>query len=59
MKETKKFLETNYPCRPSQGNFVIFQSLPKDFEKKIMIKEIANLGIRMALLDMETLKGLI
>lgn len=57
MLYTKKYIEENYNCLESHGNYVIFKSNP-DFNSA-KLKEIKNVGYRMALTDIETFRKLI
>lgn len=47
MQQTKLYLETNYKCKPTYANFVLFNELPTNMNL-VKIK-----GNRMALCDME------
>lgn len=58
MKETRDFIEATYDCEHSQGNFVIFKSVPESLKSKVLMKTVST-GTRMSLVDLQTLKGLI
>lgn len=53
MIETRNFLEKNYNCTKSYGNYVLFNE-PNKYTDKFICKKIDNC-YRMALVDMETL----
>lgn len=59
MKETRDFLEQTYECDHSQGNFVIFKSVPESLESNVLMKKVPGVGIRMSLVDLQTLRGLL
>jgi len=53
MIETRNFLESNYNCTKSYGNYVLFNT-PNKYTEKFICKQIGN-HYRMALVDMDTL----
>lgn len=58
MLDTKKYIEEKYDCLTTYGNFVIFKNYPDNFKNVISAKNIQNIGTRMALLDIDSLKRL-
>ena len=55
MIETRDFLQNNFDCKPSCGNYVLFQSIPKQIEKNFIINQSSYLG-RMALINLGIVK---
>lgn len=55
MLQTRDYIEENYKCKKSQGNFVLFEKNPK-FSCKI--KKMPSGHYRMALTDLETFKNI-
>lgn len=55
MIETRTYIENRYDCIPSQGNFVLLKTLPKELENNFIIKK-TNGSYRMALTNLEILK---
>jgi histidinol-phosphate aminotransferase len=56
MLETKAHIEYHYDCVPSQGNYVLFKTLPPNLTKHIAIKQVGELS-RMALTNLEIFKN--
>lgn len=54
MKETRTYIEANYDCTPSQGNYVLFNKIPKGVEETFILK-----GNRMALCNKSLFKDAI
>ena len=52
MNACKMYIESNYDCTPSLGNYVLFNSLPK-WSDRVIMKNIGRL-YRMSLVDMDT-----
>jgi histidinol-phosphate/aromatic aminotransferase/cobyric acid decarboxylase-like protein len=58
MIETRTWLEQNYDCIPSQGNFVLFRTLPKGIDEKFYTKNIKGIH-RMSLTNLQIIKNAI
>lgn len=58
MIETRNYIEENFDCTPSMGNYVLFNNLPKGLEEVIQTKEIQGKH-RMALCNLEVFKNAI
>jgi histidinol-phosphate aminotransferase len=56
MMETKHYIETNYDCIPSHGNYVLLKNEIPGLEDTFMVKKLPNGIIRMALTNLDIFK---
>lgn len=55
MNKTKSILESSYICNESNGNFVLFRDSIQSISDTFLVKNIPDIGMRMALVDELTL----
>lgn len=59
MNETKQYIESNFDCIKSHGNYVLFKTEIPGIEDKFVVKQLPNGIIRMALTNLELFKNAI
>lgn len=55
MLETREWLEQRFDCQSSQGNFVLFKTIPESIKKKFFTKNLGDVD-RMALTNLDLIK---